>query len=591
MSIRNIQAIILWIFLLISGSAVTQNSDILDRMITCNFVEKKAHIVFASLTKQSGCLFAYSGNFDKNKLVTLNANNVSLKSLIPTLSEAINADIIVNKQYLIVKARPEVKELLITGKIYEIHQNEPLENATVYIRKLKSVVSTAEDGSFSIKIPNNHRKYELQIAKQNYIDTMVVFVASKSHHISLKMTHIPKERIEDLPALESNVISAVLKDSLAPLPLNFAIWANLEKDNSSLLNIKDTFMSPLSISLIPPISSNKLLAFNTKNSIALNIIGGYSKGIDILEIGGVFNLDNGNVKYMQAAGVTNVVAGNVDGVQIGGVVNLVRGDVTGLQAAGVLNTVSNVKGMQVGGVSNVTLGTTVGLQTAGVMQRSKYLKGIQIAGVYNDAKIVKGVQISGVVNRADTLTGVQIGLINIANDYHYGVPIGLFNYVKNGYHKLEVSYDDLGFFGMGFRSGVNLFHTYFKLGGRVNGIAPKNIEDVSLLQARYGVGTSIGLTRKFRFELDLSSGSLMNKNKLFYSELNAHNQFLLGFSYQFSKKVGIRSGLSVNHVVYKNNSDIGGDIEDLVSNTIYKYDGLNYNHRMWLGYQVSVLLF
>jgi hypothetical protein len=350
-------------------------------------------------------------------------------------------------------------------------------------------------------------------------------------------------------------------------------------------------LSPLSISLIPPISSNKLLALNTKNSIALNIIGGYSKGIDIMEIGGVYNLDNGDVKYVQLAGVANIVAGNTTGVQVGGVVNLVRGEVRGLQTAGVMSIVSNMKGLQIGGVSNVTLEQTKGLQIAGAFQRTKYLKGLQIAGAYNDAKIVKGVQISGFMNRADTLTGVQIGILNVANDYQFGVPIGLFNYVRNGYHKLEMSYDELGFFGMGFRSGVNLFHTYFKLGARVKGIAPQDVEDVRLLQGRYGIGSSLGLTKKFRLDLDLSSGSLMDKNKLFYSELNTHNQFLLGFSYQFSKRFGIRSGVTVNHMLYKKNSAIAGDIEDLVSNEIYNYQGLRINHKMWLGYQVSVLLF
>ncbi len=591
MSIAQIKMLIIWALLLISGRVLTQNNDVINQLVTCNFVDQKAHVVFAELSRQSGCLFSYSGDFNKNRLVTLYAKNEALKSIVNRLGEAINADIIVNKQYLIVRAKPEIKELYITGTIYEIHNDEPLRDATIYIKKLKAVVNTGSDGKFAIKIPNNQRKYELQIAKQNFHDTVVVFVANKSQQISVKMSQIPKERIEDLPPLESNIITAVVKDSLTALPLNFAIWANLEKDNSSIINIKDTLLSPLSISLIPPISSNKLLALNTKNSIALNIIGGYSKGIDIMEIGGVYNLDNGDVKYIQLAGVANIVAGNTTGVQVGGVVNLVRGEVRGLQTSGVMNIVSDMKGVQVGGFSNVTLEQSTGLQVAGAFQRTKYLKGLQIAGVYNDAKIVKGVQISGFLNRVDTLTGVQIGILNVANDYQFGVPIGLFNYVRNGYHKLEMSYDDLGFFGMGFRSGVNLFHTYFKLGGRVKGIAPKDVEDVRLLQARYGIGSSMGLTKKFRLDLDLSSGSLMDKNKLFYSELNVHNQFLLGFSYQFSKRFGIRSGVTVNHMLYKKNSAIATDIEDLVSNEIYNYQGLRTNHKMWLGYQVSVLLF
>ena len=239
--------------------------------------------------------------------------------------------------------------------------------------------------------------------------------------------------------------------------------------NVNLANINDTIFNSFSVSLLPPISTNKLLSFHTRNTISLNIIGGNSKGLNGVEIGGVYNYDDGDVYGVQVAGVVNAVSEDVVGTQISGVMNAVKGNVKGVQVAGVINNNDSItEGIQISGVYQKTH-TLRGLQIGGLYNRAvKAIGGqisglintvdsattfLQIAGLYNHAANIKGIQISGLVNTCDTLTGLQIGIFNRANHVKKGLSIGLINYVKNGYNKLEFSHNDLGTTYIGYRSG------------------------------------------------------------------------------------------------------------------------------------------
>jgi hypothetical protein len=432
-------------------------------------------------------------------------------------------------------------------------------------------------------MPSNNKATTLNIVKDKYVDTVVVFVANKSQSISISLGMRPKELINSLPEIHSEIKQLSYDDSIITLPSS--LWTKLESKNVNLVNIKDTILSTISISLIPPISTNKLLSFNTKNTIGINLIGGYSKGIDVVEVGGVYNLDYGDVKYVQAAGVVNIVSGSVKGVQAAGVANLIKNNIVGVQLGGVMNYTKNVTGVQAAGAFNQNVENISGVQVSGAYNKTNSIKGVQVAGAYNKASKVNGVQVSGLLNYADTVTGFQIGIINISRKTIYGLPIGLFNYVKDGYHKAEYSYDDLGFHALSFRSGQDIFHSYIKAGYN------SKISGQPLLQGRYGIGSSLKLRSSFRLELDASSGSMHKLKDLSDLELNVHNQFLLGFSFQPSKKFGIRSGLTFNHLYYDSTADIAKLSEELIGKNIYQSDGLINKHKLWFGYQVSVLLF
>jgi hypothetical protein len=120
---------------------------------------------------------------------------------------------------------------------------------------------------------------------------------------------------------------------------------------------------PVQSSFVPGLGTHGKIGAQVVNKFSLNILGGYTAGVNGLEIAGLFNIDQGDVRYTQIAGLFNVVGGGMQGVQIAGLANTVKDTVRGLQLAGVSNYCGDrVQGMQLSGVANVAADSVRGLQ-------------------------------------------------------------------------------------------------------------------------------------------------------------------------------------------------------------------------------------
>ena len=130
------------------------------------------------------------------------------------------------------------------------------------------------------------------------------------------------------------------------------------KQKVQSLNLKNFFTSrPFQVSFTPGLSTHGKLSSQVVNNFSLNVIGGYTAGTNGVEIGGIFNIDKKEVKYVQAAGIFNMAGGNVKGVQMAGINNTVLDTVKALQAAGVRNYVKGkLNGVQLAGVYNHVIG-------------------------------------------------------------------------------------------------------------------------------------------------------------------------------------------------------------------------------------------
>jgi hypothetical protein len=108
---------------------------------------------------------------------------------------------------------------------------------------------------------------------------------------------------------------------------------------------------PVQTSFVPGLGSHGLLSGQIVNKFSFNVLGGYNGGVNGLEIGGLFNMNKQDVKYVQVAGLFNVVGGNITGVQVAGITNTVYKSMNGVQMAGILNQVNeNATGLQVAGL-------------------------------------------------------------------------------------------------------------------------------------------------------------------------------------------------------------------------------------------------
>ncbi len=228
---------------------------------------------------------------------------------------------------------------------------------------------------------------------------------------------------------------------------------------------------PVSVTFVPPLSTNGVQAKDVTSNFSLNIIGGIIGEVDGVEVGSIFNVDMGNLSGFQGSGIINVVGGDVHGLQTAGIINVVGNnvenaqvagiinvtgmDADGLQAAGIANVVGmDMNGLQAAGIINITGMDQGGAQIAGVVNvGGKLVTGSQIAGTVNIADKFDGAQIAGCVNIAGYGSGAQIGIVNIAKHLE-GPAIGLLNLIGNGFRRLNFWASDFSLVNVGLKTGT-----------------------------------------------------------------------------------------------------------------------------------------
>ncbi len=589
---------------------VSHSQSDINQEVTLQYNNTPANVIFRDLQNQTGMVFSYS-EFQDNQQVSIQVIKKPLKDVLPILETSLNIHISIKEKYIIVKPIKDIKNkaLSIRGTIIDPNSNEPLSDASIYVKRHKILVNSDKKGRFAFSVPVSTKQIKINIAKENYLDTSLLIVGSSSQTLNIKMRSFPRQRIPEFDSLtrrelqlgsvNSDRISSAPKISKSSYNENF--WRKMKLKYIDLVNINDTIFKSFSVSLLPSISTNKQLSFHTRNKISLNIIGGHSKGLKGVEIGGVFNFDDGNVDGLHIAGVVNAVSKNVTGTQISGVMNAVKGNAKGLQIAGVINNNDSItdgiqisgvyqkthtlRGLQIGGIYNQAVKATGG-QISGLLNRvDSATTFLQIAGFYNRGANIRGLQISGLINTCDTLEGLQIGIFNRANHVKKGLSIGLINYVKTGYHKLEFSHNDLGTTSIGYRSGWAPLHMHYF--GGVNLVN----KDQRFVQAGMGIASSLPLTKTIHFEADANIRNTHNVDNFSSWDFNMHNQLMLGLSWQPFKKIGIRTGITLNHFWYNNNVKINNHVASLINNPVYEKDGTDRNHKMWIGWHVGLLLF
>ena len=318
-------------------------------------------------------------------------------------------------------------ELLVKGHVSDA-LFKIVANVSVVEKDLLIAQLTDEQGNFSFKINNPNISLFLTASKDNYRDTSIHLLQGVS-----VIGIIAKKRRYKYDPDESK--------KRAKLEHGFSRFFITSKQKIQDLNLGGLFAySPYQVSLTPGLSSHGIYNSQVINHLSLNLIGGYTAGIQGTELGGVFNIDRNNVGFLQVAGVFNVVGGNMKGIQLAGIYNQDLNKASGIQAAGLYNRANYViSGMQLSLIGNVA-DTSHGLQLTGLINYSK----------------IAGSQFSGLLNIAKKVHGFQFGPVNIADSSDY--PIGFVNFIKNGQKSLAISYDDSRFMHLDFRSGGKVLY-------------------------------------------------------------------------------------------------------------------------------------
>ena len=511
------------IFLLGVSPAESQNH--LDRKISvANVTSQPLGDVLKQIGKENGFYFSY------NSRSVVADSLVSIKDFHGTLQEFLEKTLGTNYEfreipgYVIIRYAPGTLDVVVqsekeTGRSFMIKgyvrdsvNGKGIEQASVYDRK--ALVSTLSDqnGYFKLMIRRPDESTWLTINKENYRKTSVILllpVEVNQRKANGRFRYDPDN--SDSTRLE--------KTAFGRFFLSF-------RQRIQRINLGGFLAySPYQISLTPGLSTHGMFSSQVINQGSLNLVGGYTAGVDGLEMAGVFNINQKDVTGVQMSGVLNLVGRNASGLQVAGVSNTVLGNVSGVQMAGIKNRADSVQGAQLSGVFNVSK-KTEGFQMAGVANRSSGKTGSQFAGAINTGSEVKGIQMAGVLNRSEKMQGLQIAgllnyssgetgaqiagainiggkvkgiqlapLLNVADSSDY--PIGLINIIKNGRKSFAIGADESGTVSLIFRSGGRVLYGLVGFGYSL-------LNDSNLPYAtEAGLGAQLLDRKNFAFQMEL----------------------------------------------------------------------------------------
>jgi hypothetical protein len=434
----------------------------LDKLVSMNVKQEKVGDVLNKVSKAGDFYFSYNNSlFRQDSMVNLQVKEAPLRDVLDKLFDG-KVDYKESGEYVILRyaagrltIEPEnittAENLyLISGYIIDTETGKRVGQASVYEKQLLQSTLTDDDGYFRLRFKGEHNSVILTASKEYYKDTSLVFLSDI------------KVRPEGYSNRDSEFISSLFS-SIENSGISRFFISSRQRFQS--LNIPDFFAnSPFQASLIPGISSHGIMSSQVVNKASLNVFGGYTAGVDGIELAGLFNITKGDVKKFQAAGLFNTVGGSVEGVQLAGLLNDVRKGLSGVQAAGLVNHVKeDAQGVQLAGLGNIVSRNTRGTQAAGLANIvSRSMDGIQLAGLLNfTSQKQRGIQIAGLVNYAKEMTGMQFGLINVSGT-NTGYSIGLINYSHHGYHKVSLSTNEIFNTNAAFKMGnAKLYNILF----------------------------------------------------------------------------------------------------------------------------------
>jgi hypothetical protein len=480
---------------------------ILNKTVSVNVTRQPLSSVLDNIARQGDFHFSYIKDFIRDdSLVTVKAANKTVRQILDNMFQGSCQYKEIGNQLILQRAIKE-KWYFVSGYITDAVTGRPVSNASIYERMQLISTMTNDMGYFRIKLKEREQLTAITVSKDLYKDTAMII--SSGYDQEMKASIKPASAIQ-LTVVDVNQFTHVEQTWLGHFFLS-------SRQRVQSLNLSEFFTKqPYQYSVIPSIGTHGKMGSQVINKVSLNMIGGYTAGLNGIEMAGIFNIDQKDVKYVQAAGIFNVVGGKMTGVQVAGlhnhvldslrgvqasgISNVLKSSFSGVQAAGILNHAKGKgKGVQAAGIGNIEEDSILGWQAAGIFDYAKDVKGVQTAGIGNIVTgsvqgvqmagignivrdTVQGVQAAGIFNYAKRLEGVQIGLVNIA-DTSDGYSIGLFNFVKKGYRQISIYNDEVLDVNVAFKSGNHKLYTIL-----TGGMSLNNNEKA------YGFGVGLGHT-------------------------------------------------------------------------------------------------
>lgn len=566
---------------LIANSHLTFAQNNLFQVVSIDIKQQRLEDALQLLSEKNGFNFSYSSNIiPKDSVVSYSASNITVKELLDILLKG-NYEYKESLDYIILRPAPYRLKLIpeevtekdnlytVEGFVIDENTGAKVAAASVYEKRLIASTLTNNQGYFKLKVRKKEDDIALTVSKELYRDITIVILPSTEVKSGGRGDY-GYDPSQDRDRVERTTIGKLLVSS---------------RQKIQSLNLSGFFANkPFQASLTPGLSTHGIMNSQVINKFSLNLIGGYTTGVEGLEVAGIFNINKRSVKYVQAAGIFNVVGGSVKGVQVAGINNTVfdsvqgveaagfynevRGDFSGAQFAGFLNkNKKNLKYFQAAGAINLVGGSLIGAQFSGLTNMVRdSVTGVQVTGLFNNVtNDLTGVQIAGLFNRTGKeMEGAQIsGFFNYSKDQMEGLQLsGGINISNNKVKGLQFS--GIGNINQTKTEGMQLAGL-FNSAKKLNGVqlAVINIADSSS-------GVSIGILNFIKtgyYKVSIFSNEVMNTN-ISYKSGNAKLYSILSAGINISgEKKAYALGWGLGHDFILNQRFLIS--AELTSSTLY----------------------
>lgn len=573
--------------------------ELLQRKVTVRATQRPVQEVLQSAEKQAGFFFSYNSNILRgDSIVSISLGNRSVKELLERLfGEKYHYS--ESGKHLIIQPAISYQYWYVSGRVIDKVTGEPVGYATVYERQQLISTMTDEEGRFRLQLKERRPNAAISISKVSYADTLIQLATAQQQELTISMAQVSY-------TLDSVVISGVEKTWLAGLFLS-------SKQTMNSFNLNSFFSKqPFQFSLTPGLGSHGRMGAQVINKFSMNILGGYTAGVNGFELGGLFNIVKKDMQYAQVAGLFNIVGDNAygvqiagmhnsvldsaSGVQVAGISNIVNRDLKGIQVAGIYNHALHSKGVQASGIGNIDVRASSGVNVGGIFNSTRYMEGVQVAGIANvnakktsgiqiagianvSVQEMKGLQVAGILNLTKVIKGVQIGFINIA-DTSEGYSIGLLNIIRKGYHKLSVSTNEVQHLSIAYKSGNERLYSILAAGTQLD-------PGQKAYTFGYGLGSDLPIGHKGWFinpelvHLYIFAGDAAQQNLL--------NRLHLHVKYRLGKFADLYAGPAFSVLYAKQVTTPEGYRADFING--YPSFSIGKEVKAWIGWSIGLDLF
>lgn len=498
--------------------------------ITLQAKNTKLFVVLQEMEKQAGFYFSYDGRLmNRDSLVTLTVNQQPLTSALQTLFGS-RFEYQQQGRYLVITpAMPRLSltntdvttdgnSVSVSGLVTDERSGERLMNASVYEKEQLAATLTDEHGYFKLRLrPGASGSVSLTAGKRLYHDTTVHFLQSVLVNARAGTAAYLADRSRGNRVERTGLGQAFIST----------------RQMIQSLNIPTFFATrPFQVSLTPGLSTHGMFSPQVVNKVSLNLIGGYTAGVNGIEAGGLFNINKRDSRYLQLAGIFNLVGGNMTGLQVAGAHNFV---------------LDTLKGVQLALFANRAEGSVSGLQLSAFNNDTHHLKGVQI----------------GLINRVDTSKGVSIGLLNI---------------IRNGFYRVNYSVNNLANANISLKTGTHAFYSMLLLS-----------TNISTTQKFYAFGLGIGhdfmLSDKFYISAE---GNYHLANNTVFDNQWGQGKLLLNL--KIAPKISLVAGPTFNHYKYNHSFHVPG-YRNITNAPEYEERNYPYAYtstKKWLGWEAGV---